>query len=150
MCPRGDEYQRFIHLVDVFREAGWYPARMLAASPFRMADVGTLNAILLRAEGDLLALAKRFGTPAERAEIEARMTRLHAALDRLWRDDLGLYASMDLMTHTTIPIGTSAEFPSAVRRACDAPRGHAGGDADALGRAGAPAGALHRSILRRV
>lgn len=109
MRPRGDEYQRFIHLVDVFREAGWDPARMLAASPFRMADVGT-NAILLRAEGDLLALAKRFGTPAERAEIEARMTRLHAALDRLWRDDLGLYASMDLMTHTTIPIGTSAGF----------------------------------------
>ena len=49
MRPRGDEYQRFIHLVDVFREAGWDPARMLAASPFRVADVGT-NAILLRAE----------------------------------------------------------------------------------------------------
>ena len=109
MRPRGEEYQRFIHLVDVFRDAGWDPARMLAASPFRMADVGT-NAILLRAEADLLALAKRFGTTAERAEIEARMTRLHAALDRLWHDDLGLYVSMDLLTHTTIPIGTSAGF----------------------------------------
>ena len=60
MRPRGEEYQRFIHLVDLFRDAGLGADRMLAASPFRVADIGT-NAILLRAEQDLLALAARFG-----------------------------------------------------------------------------------------
>jgi len=109
MRPRGEEYQRFIHLVDVFRDAGWDPARMLAASPFRVADVGT-NAILLRAERDLLAMAERYGTVVEREEIAARVGRLHAAVERLWRDDLGLYASMDLMTHETIAVGTSGGF----------------------------------------
>ena len=109
MRPRGEEYQRFIHLVDLFRDTGWDAARMLAASPFRVADVAT-NAILLRAEQDLMALATRFGTPAERQEIEQRIAGLHAGLDRLWRDDLGLYCSMDLTTHETIPIGTSAGF----------------------------------------
>jgi glycogen debranching enzyme len=109
MRPRGEEYQRFIHLVDVFRDVGWDPARMLAASPFRVADVAT-NAILLRAERDLLTMAARFGTVAEREEIAARIDRLHTAVERLWRDDLGLYASMDLTTHETIPIGTSGGF----------------------------------------
>jgi hypothetical protein len=109
MRPRGEEYQRFIHLVDLFRDAEWDPARMLAVSPFRIADVST-NSILLRAEHDLLALAARFGTVEERTEIEERIARLHAALERLWRDDLGLYASMDLVTHETIPVGTSGGF----------------------------------------
>lgn len=109
MRPHAEEYQRYIHLVDLFRDAGWDPARMLAASPFRVADLAT-NAILLRAEQDLLALASRFGTAEEQTEIEARIGRLDAALERLWRDDLGLYAAMDLITHETIPIGISAGF----------------------------------------
>ena len=109
MRPRGEEYQRFIHLVDVFRDADWDRARMLSASPFRVADVGT-NAILLRAEKDLLALAARFGSAEDRSEIDARIARLSTALDRLWRDDLGLYASMDLIIDETCPVGTSAGF----------------------------------------
>jgi hypothetical protein len=109
MRPRGEDYQRFIHLVDLFRDANWDPARMLSVSPFRMADVGT-NAILLRAERDLLALAGRFGSADECTEVETRIVRLHGALDRLWRDDLGLYASMDLITHELCPISTSAGF----------------------------------------
>jgi hypothetical protein len=109
MRPRGEDYQRFIHLVELFRDAGWDPARMLSVSPFRVADVAT-NAILLRAERDLLALAGRFGSAGDRGEIETRIARLHNALDRLWRADLGLYASMDLVTHETCRIGTCAGF----------------------------------------
>ena len=41
MRPRGEEYQRFIHLVDAFRAVAWDPARMLDVSPFRVADIGT-------------------------------------------------------------------------------------------------------------
>ena len=71
MRPRAEEYQRFIHLVDVFRDAGWQPGKMLAASPFRVADIAT-NSILLRAERDLLGLARRFGGPGDAAEIAMR------------------------------------------------------------------------------
>ena len=56
---------------------GWDPARMLSVSPFRVADVGT-NAILLRAERDLLALAGRFGSADECTEVETRIIRLGA------------------------------------------------------------------------
>jgi glycogen debranching enzyme len=109
MRPRAEDYQRFIHLVDLFRDCAWDPVRMLAASPFRVADVGT-NAILLRAERDLFDLAGRFGTPAEQAEIAVRIERLGAALDRLWSADLGLFISQDLRAHTPIAVGTSAGF----------------------------------------
>jgi len=109
MRPRGEEYQRFIHLVDAFRDAGWDPARMLSISPFRVADAGT-NAILLRAEHDLLALARRFGSAAEQAEIEARIAVLSAGLERLWREDIGLFSSLDLITQEHCRMGTSAGF----------------------------------------
>ena len=109
MRPRGTEYQRFIHLVDLFRSCGWQPDRMLAASPFRVADIGT-NAILLRAEHDLLALAGRFGTPAEADEIAARIGRKQAALPRLWSPAQGVFLSRDLIGETAIEVATSAGF----------------------------------------
>lgn len=79
MRPRGEEYQRFIHLVDCFRDVGWDDARMVRVSPFRVADIAT-NAILLRAERDLLVLAGRFGSAAEQSEIAGRIERVERAI----------------------------------------------------------------------
>ena len=109
MRPRGEEYQRFIHLVDLFRDAGWRADRMLAVSPFRVADIGT-NAILLRAERDLLTLAGRFGSAAERAEITQRIARMHGGITRLWDGALGLFTSFDQCAEAAIRVGTSAGF----------------------------------------
>lgn len=107
--PRGVEYQRFIHLVDLFRDAGWDAQRMFASSPFKVGDTGT-NAILLRAERDLLALAERFGDAADRDAIAARIERKAIALARLWDERLGHYLSRDLISGAPIPIRTSAGF----------------------------------------
>ncbi len=107
MRPRAEEYERFIHLVDLFRGLGWSPEKMLAESPFKVVDIGT-NAILLRAERDLLVLARRFGSVAERAEIEARIARQGAAIGRLWSGAGGIYFSADLIANALIPVSTSA------------------------------------------
>jgi hypothetical protein len=107
MRPRGEEYQRFIHLVERFRDVDWDPARMLAVSPFRVADIGT-NAILLRAERDLLALAQRFGAAADAAEVAERIARKEGAIARLWSDARGLYLSFDLVVAAPIEAATSA------------------------------------------
>ncbi len=109
MRPRAHDYQRYIHLVDTFRATGWDPARMLAASPFRIADIGT-NAILLRAERDLLALASRFGTSAEQAAIATRIPRMQAAIARQWDAAAGHFFSRDLVSDTPIKVATSAGF----------------------------------------
>ena len=107
MRPLGEEYLRFIHLVDRFRDVGWEPRRMLATSPFRAADIGT-NAILLRAERDLLTLAGRFGTAAEVAEITERIARMQSAIDGLWSETGGIYLSFDLISNAPIAGATSA------------------------------------------
>jgi glycogen debranching enzyme len=107
MRPRAEEYQRFIHLVDLFRDAGWHPEKMLAVSPFRVAEIAT-NAILLRAERDLLALAPRFGRPGDAAEIAGRAERMQAAIERLWNPSLGLFHSIDQISGAPIEVATSA------------------------------------------
>ena len=107
MRPRGEEYQRFIHLVDCFRDAGWNDAKMLHVSPFRVADIAT-NSILLRAERDLLALAGRFGSAAEQSEITARIDRMERAIGGLWHETRGIFVCRDLITGTAIDVATSA------------------------------------------
>lgn len=107
--PRDDDYRRFIHLVDRFLDEKWRAERMLAVTPFKVADVGT-NAILLRAERDLLMLSERFGSPADQAEISARIVRKANALARLWHADRGLFVSNDLLNGTSIDVATAAGF----------------------------------------
>ena len=109
MRPRPLDYQRFIHLVDLFRDTGWDPARMLAVSPLRMADIGT-NAILLRAEQDLLALNAQFGSRSEEMEILGRIALMKAGIATMWSDRHGLYLSRDLVTGDLVDVGTSAGF----------------------------------------
>ncbi len=119
MRPRGEEYQRFIHLVDAFRAVDWRADRMLSVSPFRVADIAT-NAILLRAERDLLAVAERFGSAAERGEIVSRIARLHAGISRLWDGRRGLFTSFDLVADAPIAVSTSAGFLPLYARAASA------------------------------
>ena len=124
MRPRAEEYQRFIHLVDLFRDTGWQPEKMLAASPFRVADIAT-NAILLRAERDLLALEGRFGSAGEGAEIVGRIERKEAAVDRLWSVRHGLFLSLDQIGDTPIETATSAGLLPLYAGAANAERAQA-------------------------
>jgi glycogen debranching enzyme len=107
MRPRADEYQRYIHLADLFRDVGWQPDKMLAMSPFRVADVAT-NAILLRAERDLLALAQRFGQAGDAGEIVARIERMRSGIEGLWNARLGLFCPVDLIDRKPIDVAISA------------------------------------------
>jgi glycogen debranching enzyme len=109
MRPRAQDYRRFIHLVDCFRDAGWDPARMLAVSPFRLADPAT-NAILLRAERDLLVLSQRFGSPAEQQEIAERIAGLSTGIASLWNDAAGQWTARDLIDGALVDVATSAGF----------------------------------------
>jgi glycogen debranching enzyme len=107
MRPTDADYRRYIHLVDLYRALDWEPARMLAETPFRVADVGT-NAILLAAEQALLDLARRYEGSARGADVEARLARLQNGVAGLWSQERGWFVSQDLSTSTPIPIRTSA------------------------------------------
>jgi len=107
MRPSEDFYKRAIALIDLYASLGWQPERMWAKTPFKVADVA-LNAILHRANRDLLALGRRFGTQAEQAEIAARLAITGPAIDGLWNAAAGIYQPRDLMTGERIEVRTSA------------------------------------------
>ena len=107
MRPSEDFYKRVIALIDLYASLDWQPPRMWAKTPFKIADVG-LNAILHRANRDLLALAKRFGAQSEQSEIAARLEITAPAIDRLWNAAAGIYQSHDLISGARIDTQTSA------------------------------------------
>ena len=107
MRPNEDFYKRVIALIDLYASLGWQPDEMWAKTPFKVADVG-LNAILHRANRDLLALARRFGTLAEQTEIAKRLDVTAAAIDSLWNAAAGIYQPCDLISGKRIDTATSA------------------------------------------
>ena len=78
MRPRDEDYQRFIHLVDTYRDCGWDPQRQWAAAPFKIADV-QMTAILARSTADLHASRRE---PRQRRTKRASSSRMHDGLAR--------------------------------------------------------------------
>jgi hypothetical protein len=109
MRPTKAEYDRYMTLVGFFRASGW-AHEIARTSPFRVADVGT-NCILLRADRDLLALARRLGEDAAVQEIAGWIARAEPALPAAFADPAtGLWHSLDLATGERVPAATSAGF----------------------------------------
>ena len=109
MRPTEDFYKRVIALIDLFASLGWDPPRLWEKTPFKVADLA-INAILHRANKDLLALAERFGTAAERSEIAERLALTAVAIGRLWSTDAGIYRALDLISGEPIVADISAGF----------------------------------------
>lgn len=109
MRPSDDFYKRVIALIDLYASLQWEPSALWARTPFNVADLA-INAILHRANRDLLALAERFGSTAERAEISARLELTASAINRLWSDAAGLYLPFDLISGQPIEAPISAGF----------------------------------------
>jgi len=123
MRPRDEDYQRFIHLVDTYRDCGWDPQRQWASAPFKIADV-QMTAILARATADLMHLAETFGTSEERSELADMHQRLTEGLARRWRLELSRFVSLDLISGEDVEAPTQACFmPLVALHLDDAQRG---------------------------
>jgi hypothetical protein len=109
MRPSDVDYQRYIHLVDAYRAAGWDPERQWAVAPFKVAEVQT-TAILARASEDLAAVAGALAEDRDAAELRDMRQRLCAGLVRQWRPALGRFVSRDLVAECDIEAATQAGF----------------------------------------
>ena len=109
MRPTQAEYDRYVALVDFGRSTGWDHARIAAENPFRVADIG-MTMILLRADRDLLAMARALGETAAAGEIAARIARAEAGVGWLWDDQAGAWCSRDTLTGRSSGFVTSASF----------------------------------------
>lgn len=89
--PTDDQYQRYIWLVEHFRELGWDNAKLHDASPFQLVDPG-FNAILIRSCDDVAELAEILGNPSVASEARKMAINGRAALENLWNPMLGQYS----------------------------------------------------------
>lgn len=109
MRPRAIDYDRYVHLIETYRDVGWDPDRMWDAAPLKVAHIG-VNAILLRAEMDLLVLSKAFGAVEEQREIAERISVKRDAIAKLWSPSFNAFQSFDLISNAAIDARTSAGF----------------------------------------
>ena len=93
--PTQAQYDRFITIVQFGREVGWDHHAIHARGPFLMADPG-VQFILLRANRDLLELARHLGMTQAIDEIEGWIDRLTTGCDWLWNDSIGGYCARDI------------------------------------------------------
>ncbi|MGB8983954.1 MAG: trehalase family glycosidase [Anaerolineales bacterium] len=106
--PHPADYERFIHLIDVFRKLHYAPKELLAGSPFLVQDV-LFNAILLRADEDLRSLASIVNQPTD--EIDGWLSRVRLNFNaRFWDDEAGLYYDYDVRSGKPIRVNTASTF----------------------------------------
>jgi alpha,alpha-trehalase len=108
MRPTAAEYDRYMTLVQLYREHGWRH-EITRLSPFRIGDVAT-NCILLRADRDLLALAERFGEAEATEQLREWIARSEGAFARFVEPTSGIWRSFDQVAGQPVPAATSAGF----------------------------------------
>lgn len=106
--PHNADYDRFVHLVNVFRRNRYDPQALLRESPFLVQDT-FVNSILHRADEDLRALALELGEPTDESDAWLRQTRA-SFNTRLWNEERGLYFDYDLRAGAPIAVNTAATF----------------------------------------
>ncbi len=106
--PSTLEYEHYFGLLEHFKALGYDSGKLYHASPFRVASA-SFNAILHRANRDLLALSETFETPDE-AEIRGWLDRSVTALESLWDETDRFYYSRDLLSGEAIRLRTFEGF----------------------------------------
>ncbi len=106
--PTDEDYDRFVYLLDLAREARYDSSEIWARSPFLVQDV-LFNSILYRADECLKEMAVQLGEPI--AEMERWMALSRRAFrDKLWDSKAELYRDYDLRSGRPILENTISIF----------------------------------------
>lgn len=109
--PSNYEYDRYLSLVQLFRDHDYDQKKIHDITVFKIADVG-INSILLRANRDLLVMLEEFkpddGWMAE--TVKGWIERQEKAFSRLWNEETKAFHCLDLVSGELIKEVTSAAF----------------------------------------
>ena len=106
--PTDDHYDRFIHLVKLFRQHHYHPEPIARATPFAIADV-LYNSLWVRANRDLAEICRVLG--ADPASFERWADDTTAGMRRrLWNEDLAVFVDFDLLEEAPIATRVGAGF----------------------------------------
>jgi len=95
--PTSQQYDRYLTIVKFGRDCGWDHRRIAKEGPFFMADP-CIQFVLMRADRDLLEMARGFGRIDEARRIESWIAKCREGCQRLWNKDAGAFCARDLKT----------------------------------------------------
>jgi hypothetical protein len=95
--PTQFEYDRYVALVQCFRDLRWDNTVLHDASPFQVVDPG-FNAILIHSDHSLARLAGALGENTLAQAAATRAARGLQAMETLWNADMGQYVCFNRRT----------------------------------------------------
>lgn len=108
--PHKEQYDRYLYLVDFFKNKRFDSQEIYRTCPYKMNDV-SLIAILHRATLDLFDLCIQLGVNnAEVDELKARAALTESAINLLWCKETNFFYSRDLVAGTLSKVKTNAGF----------------------------------------
>lgn len=107
--PPKKEYDHYLALVQLMRENGYDAKKLKDIIPFRIADTG-INAILLRANRDLLWLMQVVENHDNEETVQGWVALQTEAFEKLWCAEKNIYCSYDLIAEKRIDMVTSGGF----------------------------------------
>jgi hypothetical protein len=106
--PKDWDYNRYIYLVELFKDHKYDEAEILNTSPFLLQDA-LVNSILVKANQDLVRISEIIGeNPSEIIEWEKKTNE--AINKKLWHRGHGFYDAYDLRGNLLIEVDTAAGF----------------------------------------
>lgn len=106
--PSDAHYDRYVHLVDLFRRHQYDEESIYHECPFLIQDV-LFNAVLSRANRDLVEIGKTLGLDTREVE-EWRDQTASGISQRLWCSDCNQFEAFDLIQRRLIHTPTVAAF----------------------------------------
>jgi hypothetical protein len=106
--PNDDDYDRYVYLVDLFRQCNYDEFRIRERCPFLIQDP-LFNSILCRANESLVQIANIIGDSPEMPLSWGRKTA-EAVRKKLWHGEHGMFDAYDLISGQLIEVDTAAGF----------------------------------------
>ncbi len=107
--PIDKHYDIYLYLIWLYGKWGWNEKKILEESPFRVVDPLT-NAVLLRANKELLEMARYLKRERETEKIAEWLRVTQKGLEKLWDEKEGLYFAVDLTSGNQIGIVTVSNY----------------------------------------
>jgi hypothetical protein len=108
MRPTDEDYDRYVYLVDVFRQGNYDEERIRETCPFLVQDP-LFNSVLCIANESLAEIAKLIGESPDQALSWVEKTSA-AIRQKLWHPDHKIFDCYDLVADAPIEVDTSAGF----------------------------------------
>lgn len=108
MRPSDDDYDRYVFLVDLFRQNNYDELQIQKVCPFLIQDP-LFNSVLCRANESLARIAEIIGENPDQPNAWAEKTTT-AIRGKLWHEEHGIFDAYDLVGGGTCEVDTAAGF----------------------------------------